>query len=132
MLDLTPINWPRHRWPHFSHAELACRHTGRCFLDPDFMDSLQALRISFDRPMVVSSGYRAPEHPIEAAKVRPGTHAQGVAVDIKVHGQDALDLVALAYTSGFKRIGLNQRGHALLRFVHLDRAPDRPAALWTY
>ena len=116
------LDWTR--WPNFSRREMACRHTGECAMRPAFMDRLQALRDAHGRPLIVTSGYRAPTHPIEAAKPRPGVHS--------LDGAAALELVRLALALGFTGIGVSQRaGRA--RFLHLDDwdAAPRPN-LWSY
>lgn len=123
------------RWPNFTRAELACRHTGECRIHPDFMDRLQALRRAFGRPMRVTSGYRHPTHPAEAGKARPGAHSLGRAADIQVEGEDAVRLMSLAYQLGFTGIGVQQKGHG--RYIHLDDVPTGRAdiprfALWSY
>ena len=122
------------RWPNFSAAEFRCQHTGADGMDATFMDRLQALRADFGKPMVISSGYRDPSHPIEAAKPQPGAHASGRACDVRVEGGEALELVALAYRHGFTGIGVQQKGGG--RFIHLDdlpHAPNRPRPwIWSY
>ncbi len=128
-----PLDWSR--WPHFAEAEMRCKGSGRCAMDPTFMDRLEALRVAFGRPMPVTSGYRAPEHNAKvSATGRDGPHTTGRAVDVAVAGAEALTLVGLAIARGFTGIGVAQKGAA--RFIHLDdlspggRHP-RPA-LWSY
>jgi zinc D-Ala-D-Ala carboxypeptidase len=121
-------------WPHFSAAEMACRHCGRLCMDPGFMRRLELLRGEFGRPMPVSSGYRCPAH--DGAIGGAGVHPTGHAVDVRLHGESAYRLVALAIRRGFTGIGLNQRGPVAGRFVHLDDCPrggDKPRPrIWTY
>jgi uncharacterized protein YcbK (DUF882 family) len=105
-------------FPNFSRSEFACQHCGRAEMDDDFMWRLQDLRSSYGKPMRITSGYRCPEHPIEAAKAKPGTHATGRAVDVAVsHGQ-AYALLRLAMRMGFTGVGIQQKGDG--RFIHLD------------
>ena len=110
------VNWNEYR--NFTEDEFRCRHTGRCEMDPEFMDRLQGLRIEYGRPMVISSGYRHISHPIEMKKGRPGAHTFGRAADIAVSHKDAYDLIYLAIQHGFTGIGPKQHGNG--RFVHLD------------
>ncbi|MAD75148.1 MAG: peptidase M15 [Rheinheimera sp.] len=119
-------------YPNFSKAEFDCKHTGKCEMEPAFMDRLQTLRIAFGKPMQISSGYRAPQHPIEAAKAKPGPHSTGRACDVVVRGSDALKLVELAIKHGFTGIGVNQKGNA--RFIHLDdlSSIDGRPTIWSY
>ena len=48
------------------------------------MEKVDELRDRCGFPFVITSGYRSPQHPIEAKKDVPGTHAQGIAADIKI------------------------------------------------
>lgn len=117
---------------YFSEKELACRHCGEYHFDENFLALLNEIRVTFNRPMVVTSGYRCSEHPVEAAKEKPGSHNRGLAVDIQVAGQDAIDLVVAAGLNGITRIGVKQKGPWSERFIHLDADNDLPNAMWSY
>lgn len=131
-MDATPEFW---NWPNFTPAELQCRHTGTFAMNPAFLDKLQAFRTHLRFPLVITSGYRHPSHPIEQRKAQPGSHSFGRAVDIAVYGERALAIVEQARLFGFTGIGASQLSGAS-RFIHLDdmgadyHAP-RPA-FWTY
>lgn len=120
-------------YPNFSETELRCKHTRQCAMHPDFMARLQKLRTTFGKPMIISSGYRHPTHPVEARKASPGAHALGRAVDVAVEREDAYRLVAFALMHGFTGIGVKQKGGG--RFIHLDDVPPgvlpRPT-IWSY
>lgn len=124
------MTWP---YPNFTRAEFACKHTGKCLMQPGFMDRLQRLRTAYGKPMIITSGYRDRTHPVERAKAVPGVHTLGCAADVGVRGADALALIWLAIAMGFTGIGVQQKGAA--RFVHLDDAPNgqfpRPT-IWSY
>src|SRR5690554_1140726 len=126
------MNWKT--CSNFSPDEFRCRHTGLEDMDPDFMARLQALRDEYGKPMVISSGYRHPSHPVEARKSAPGAHSTGHACDVAVMGGNALELVALAIKHGFTGIGVQQKGTG--RFIHLDdlgHAAGRPRPwIWSY
>lgn len=130
-------DWPADRWPNFTRAEFACRHTGRCEVDERFMDLLQQTRTAYGRPMFVTSGYRDPSHPIEARKTRPGAHALGMAADVACHGGDAYAILRRAIGAGMTGIGVQQKGDHDKRYLHLDAVPEshewipRPM-LWSY
>jgi len=111
-------------WANFAYSELRCRcghcdSTGR-EMDTAFMAQLQRLREAFGRPMPLSSAYRCPRHPIEASKATPGEHCDGLAVDVLCRGAEALELLHMALSLGFARIGVNQKGTS--RFLHLGMA----------
>ena len=122
------MNWLE--YPNFSENEFRCKHTGKVEMVPEFMERLQRLRKAYGSPMVVTSGYRSPQHPIEAKKASPGEHATGRAVDIGVRGSEAVRLIALAHLAGFTRIGVQQKGEG--RFIHLGDSPNFPPGIWSY
>lgn len=97
------------------------------------MDILLEIRMIYGKPMVISSGYRDPKHPIEEVKAQPGEHCYGICADILVHGQDAVDLLLVALTCGIKRIGVSQKGDHTKRFLHLGIGnPIFPPTIWSY
>ena len=123
------IDWSRYQ--NVSAKEFDCSHCGKNEMQPDFLQKLQALRSVYGKPMRVTSGYRCPEHPIEAKKAKPGAHASGCACDIGIDGADAHRLLKLAFAAGFTGIGVQQKGSG--RFIHLDTLEGglRPN-VWSY
>lgn len=116
---------------YFSHDELACQHCGEYHFDGEFLALLNNIREVYGKPMVVNSGYRCPEHPLERTKTATGAHSLGKAVDIRCSGADALELIKIAQMMGIQRIGVNQKGST--RFIHLDNANELPSpAIWSY
>lgn len=123
------------RWklyPNFSKEEFDCKHTGNNEMRPEFLETLQQIRIDYGKPMIITSGYRDVTHPLEARKTKGGTHTLGIACDIGVNRKDALDLVECALAFGIKRIGINQKGEG--RFIHLDIGDKYgfPESIWSY
>jgi len=141
-VSYTADTWPQDRWPNFSFTEMACSQTGECGMDKATMDRLQMLRSHYGSPLTITSGYRSPQHSIEAAKEMPGTHSMGRAVDISCAGVDAFEILAEALVVGFTGIGVNQNGYTRRgtmenRFLHLDdlkngehRVPK--PTIWSY
>lgn len=116
---------------YFSDEEFACSHCGVVKIDEEFLKILNAIRHEVGFPFVVTSGYRCPEHPIEARKEKPGAHSTGAAADIACDGEKAFLIVEAALRHGVTRLGINQSGSA--RFVHLDTANDMPSPrMWSY
>lgn len=125
------MNWDLYH--NFEKHEFDCKHTGKNKMRPEFMAMLQDVRVCFGKPMIISSGYRDITHPIEASKKYGGEHTYGLAADISVSGVDAMELVTIAYQTGFRRIGVSQKGEG--RFIHLglgDRDLHFPQAFWSY
>ena len=123
-------------WTFFTRKELECRGTGDCAMNLEFMDKLVNLRKRYNRPMVISSGYRSIAHNSSINGSRHSPHLYGSAVDVLCHGKAAYDLIKLAMNMGMTGIGLQQRGKHEGRFVHLDDMPrsedhHRPW-VWTY
>lgn len=116
---------------YFSEKELSCQHCGAYKFDPDFLLRLNLIRQECGFAFPVTSAYRCPDHPIEAAKKAPGAHASGKAIDIGVTGDKAITLLSVALRHGIKRVGVNQKGSA--RFIHLDVDDSLPSpAIWSY
>lgn len=123
------MDWSK--YPNFSEAEFRCKHCGKVNMDPDFLSRLQAVRTAYGKPLVVTSGYRCPEHPIEAKKPNPGAHSMGKAADVAVRGTDAYLVLKLAIEQGFTGIGINQKGPG--RYLHLDTSTKAPRPnIWSY
>lgn len=123
------MDWSK--YPNFSAKEFDCTHCGKNEMRADFMERLQALRNAYGKPMRITSGFRCAEHPIEAKKAKPGSHASGCACDIGIDGPDAHQLLSIALQLGFTGIGVQQKGSG--RFIHLDTLKSglRPT-VWSY
>ena len=119
---------------YFTDDELKCQHCGVEGIDGYFMAKIDNLREELGFPFPVTSGYRCPEHPIEARKKAPGAHTTGQAVDIGVSGNEAYMLIEAAIRDNFTGIGINQKGDS--RFIHLDIIPHSSSSprpwIWSY
>ena len=130
---MSDIDWRKYK--NFQKYEFDCKHTGENKMRPEFLDILQQIRTTYQKPMEITSGFRHWTHPEEIKKDKPGAHTYGVAADIQCYGQEAMDLQVIAYGYGIRRIGLHQRGPVDGRFLHIDMADKLagfPSALWTY
>jgi zinc D-Ala-D-Ala carboxypeptidase len=99
---------------YFTYDELKCKETGDYDIHPEFLEVLNKLRERCGFPFVITSGYRSPEHSIEAKKASEGTHALGVAVDIKANSSQRFKIMQEATTLGVTRFGINKS------FIHID------------
>lgn len=111
---------------YFDISEFDCQETGKNNMSLTFIDKLDELREMCGFPFVITSGYRDATHSKEVIKDRPGSHALGIASDIRVHhGSDRYKIVQHAQELGFSGIGIAKT------FVHLDlRETDK--VIWTY
>ena len=96
-------------WENFSIEEFACKHCGENKIEHELIDKLQLLRSDVGFPFKITSGYRCADHPIEKVKSEPGTHALGLAADILLRGEQALEVISKATDYGFTGIGINQK-----------------------
>jgi uncharacterized protein YcbK (DUF882 family) len=110
----------------FQEEEFKCSHTGEVNMERDFVALLDRLRGRCNFPFHITSGYRSPLHPIEAAKFVPGTHADGIAADIAYfNSQQLYTILKYAYELGFTGIGVADS------FVHVDTRAGEGVS-WTY
>lgn len=121
------LNWDL--FANFTEEEMACRHCGEFGVTAGLMEALQDLR-NLTGPLVVSSGYRCKDHPVEIVKKAPGTgsHCRGLAVDIVCKNSSKRHQILKAAMPTWSGVGVSSK------FIHLDRGhPEatRPA-LWTY
>ena len=81
-------------------------------------------------PFIITSGFRSKDHPIERSKENLGTHAQGIAADIKVsNGTQRYKIVEEAIKMGFSGIGVASN------FIHVDIRDldtNESPVMWTY
>ena len=98
---------------------------------------LELLRAMYNKPIIISSGYRCGSHNLAVSNSGfDGPHTIG-AVDITISGQDAYDLTRAACLLGFSGIGIKQKWPHEVRFIHLDNCTipgdriPRPM-IWSY
>ena len=111
---------------YFDIEEFDCQETGENEMNYQFIHRLDRLREACGFPFVITSGYRSPNHSIEAAKSTPGQHTQGIAADIQVHSAlRRRQLLSEAFKLGFSGVGVAKG------FIHVD---DRlgPPIVWCY
>lgn len=119
---------------YFKDEELRCRcGCGTLMFDPVFRKKLNEIRHIYGKPMLITSGYRCKNHPVEKKKPIPGTHALGCAVDISVNdSRTRFELMKIAMDSGITRIGFADT------FLHFDfgdkinQKQFQPNVAWKY
>tara|TARA_R110000751_G_scaffold21418_4_gene61488 strand:- start:2 stop:349 length:348 start_codon:yes stop_codon:yes gene_type:complete len=111
---------------YFDIKDFDCTETGNNSMQPFFLEKLDELRHRCGFPFIVTSGYRDPLHSIEARKTKPGSHAQGIAADIRIHGgSEGYVIIQEAMKMGFTGIGVAKT------FIHLDTRKTVPVT-WCY
>lgn len=144
----------------FADHELWCKHCQQGTLRPESLRRLNLLRFIRNRPTVLSSAYRCPDHNVSVSRTgRNGPHTTGQSADIRCRGSDAREVMfaavlvsavdaglltpqqaqqwlPLMLATGFTGIGFHQRGDGG-RFVHVDDLKDAATSgprpwVWTY
>ena len=106
---------------------MACTHCGAHGAKQELFVALDKLREMIGQPVHINSGYRCAKHPVEAAKTKPGFHAQGIAADIHVSGWSARQLYdAARRMPEFGGLGVSDYH----RYLHVDLRKE--PARWCY
>lgn len=123
---------------HFRREEFLCACCQSESMDEDFLLTLDDLRHRLKFPLIVTSGYRCPEHNNRVSSTGfNGPHTTGRAVDFAIFGRQAFSLLQQCTLGGWMSgIGLKQHGPHERRFIHLDNLESidgrfRPTT-WTY
>lgn len=121
---------------HFKISEFACKcGCGQNLIDYTFVAEVDRLRQELGFPLVVTSGYRCPEHNNRVSGTgKTGPHTTGHAADFRVRGAEAYRVVKSAMHRGFTGIGVQQKGD--VRFIHLDNLTNKVGSprptIWSY
>jgi len=103
---------------HFTYDELKCKHCGDLKIEFALLEGLEHLRTIVDRPIIVNSAYRCPEH--KDSKKNPNSyHIKGLAADIRV---DMMPLTEL-YLAAEKVTAFRNGGIGIYPdddFIHVD------------
>ena len=93
--------------PHFKVKEFACKDgSAITFIDDYMVTILELLRKELgDKPIIITSGYRAPAHNAKVGGAKYSYHMRGMAVDIRVNGISAKE-VAKALDNIVDRCGI--------------------------
>lgn len=120
--DVKPAEWPI---IYFKPQEIACRGTGLVLLTPVSIDALKRLddlRRVMGHPLIVTSGYRSPQHNRAVGGAKASKHMEGIAFDVSMANADPHRFEAEARKLGFTGIGLYppQKPTGAKGFIHID------------
>jgi hypothetical protein len=113
-----PKEWP---WKSFSPREIACKGTGKLVIDTEAMDMLQRLRTNLNKPLILTSAYRSPEHNRKVGGAKASKHMEGIAFDVRMDNHDPHTFEAAARAAGFTGFGYYVKSG----FMHIDTAEAR-------
>ena len=78
-------------FPHFNVREFRCQCGGNheTLISSELIDKLEALYTALNcSKIIVTSGYRCPEHDKAVGGTSSGQHTKGTAADVCCYGQD--------------------------------------------
>lgn len=106
---------------HFNTAEFESRDGkpspyGETVVKPELIVRLNAIRTAFGKPIIVTSGYRSPEHNKVVGGVKNSTHVQGIAADIQPKNLTDLDELYTLVEKFNKDGGIGRYND----FIHVD------------
>jgi uncharacterized protein YcbK (DUF882 family) len=108
---------------HFRLSEFACPCCKRVMLHPMLLKKLVEFRAIIKKPVYITSGYRCSEYNQKVGGIKSSYHLLGLAADIQVKGESALDLLEIAEMIDFSGIGFYEKKN----FLHLDVRPTKLA-----
>ena len=83
--------------PHFKVREFACQDgSDTVFVSQDLAQVLEKIRLYFERPVVITSGYRTEGHNAACGGAAYSQHKYGMAADIAVSGIAPAEVAACA------------------------------------
>ena len=102
---------------HFKVREFACKDgSDFILLSPELLDVLYRIRLHFNAPVMITSGYRTESHNKKVGGARDSKHVKGIAADIVVKGVSPSKVAAYA-----ERLMPETGGIGEYRtFVHID------------
>lgn len=113
---------------HFEEKEFQCHCCGRVHVAPALVDLLEKVRILYHRPIVISSGFRCPEHNKAVGGLPNSAHLTGEAADIVcAFSADRYHLIRILLLLQVTRIGIGSG------FLHIDVSKTLPqGVIWLY
>lgn len=103
---------------HFKAKEFAQKdfRCDKIIVDSELIDVLEDVRAHFNKPVIVTSGYRTPEYNAKIGGVKNSQHTKGTAADIKVKGVPARKVQEYLKHKYWDRYGIG----SYLTFTHID------------
>lgn len=103
---------------HFKVREFAQKdfRCDKVIVDTELIDVLEDIRAHFNKPVIVTSGYRTPEYNTKIGGVKNSQHTKGTAADIKVSGISAKEVQEYLKNKYPDKYGIG----SYLNFTHID------------
>jgi len=113
---------------YFQESEFRCPCCDRVSLNPRLIPTLDAIREIYGKPMVVTSGFRCPEHNEAIGGKNGSEHLIGCAADIScIDSHERFELITACLSSGITRLGIGKD------FIHIGISQYHPQrVVWHY
>lgn len=114
---------------HFKVREFGCKDgSDPVFIDSELVELLEKIRVHFDKPLTITSGFRTANHNKAVGGATYSQHCYGKAADIRVTGISPENVAAYAETLLVNRGGIGLYSAGLGRangWVHVDVRKDK-------
>ena len=108
----------------FRVKEFACKDgSDEIYIDSRLVDYLQRIRNWAGHPIVISSGYRTPEHNAKIGGSKTSYHTKGRAADIYVKDRKKSIYEIARYAQAIGVPGIEENKDS--NYVHIDTRPDK-------
>ncbi len=113
---------------HFKAKEFLCKHCGKVIIDSRLIELAERLRGYLGKPLIITSGYRCPEHNRRVGGVPDSPHIKGLALDVLTESsRERFKIFTWLVNNGVTRIGMAKT------YTHFDIDPDKPQeVIWDY
>ena len=109
---------------NFKIKEFACKdNSDKILIDLSLVETLQKMREHFNRPIIITSGYRTDSYNKLCGGANNSYHKLGMAFDIYCKSVSATELATWLYKNGVRGIGLYT--NRPLEFVHMDSRENK-------
>lgn len=97
----------------FTQKDFRC---DKVIVDSELIDVLEDIRAHFNKPVIITSGYRTPEYNAKIGGVKNSQHTKGTAADIKVSDIPAKEVQKYLKHKYPDKYGIG----SYLTFTHID------------
>lgn len=106
---------------HFSASEFICPHCGKQGTQKAFIERLETLFEALNASkIIISSGYRCPEHSVAVGGYRNDAHVMGFAADLIAYKQDGTPYSSATVAKVAERLGFGGIGLIDNNYIHVD------------
>lgn len=108
---------------HFKIKEFAQKDGkyDKILIDSELVEVLEDVRIHFNAPVMITSGYRTPEYNAKIGGVKNSQHTKGTAADIQVKGVPANKVQQYLKNKYRDRYGIG----SYWNFTHIDTRKEK-------